>query len=36
MVGNVTIDPQAWAEAVTSPEIDEVRSVRSTAMAMEN
>jgi hypothetical protein len=35
MVGNNTIDPWAWAEAVTKPEIDDVRNVRSIAMAME-
>ncbi|CAH0356922.1 hypothetical protein SPH9361_04569 [Sphingobium sp. CECT 9361] len=35
MVGNITIYPRAWAEAVTNPEINEVRSLRSTAMAME-
>lgn len=29
MVGNTTIDPRAWAEAVKKPEIDEVRSLRS-------
>lgn len=29
MVGNTTIAPRAWAEAVTKPEIDEVRSLRS-------
>lgn len=29
MVGNTTIDPRAWAEAVTKPEIDEVRSLKS-------
>lgn len=29
MVGNTTIAPRAWAEAVTKPEINEVRSLRS-------
>ncbi len=29
MVGNTTIDPRAWAEAVTKPEIDEVLSLKS-------
>lgn len=29
MVGNTTIDPRAWAEAVTRPEIDEVRNLKS-------
>jgi hypothetical protein len=29
MAGNVTIDPLAWAEAVTKPEIDEVLSLKS-------
>ena len=29
MAGNVTIDPLAWAEAVTMPEIDEVLSLKS-------
>lgn len=29
MVGNTTIAPRAWAEAVTSPEIKQVRSLRS-------
>ncbi|WP_324828859.1 DUF6035 family protein [Qipengyuania zhejiangensis] len=29
MVGNTTIAPRAWAEAVTKPEIHEVRSLRS-------
>ena len=28
-VGNTTIAPRAWAEAVTKPEIHEVRSLRS-------
>jgi hypothetical protein len=32
MAGNVTIDPLAWAEAVTRPEIDEVRSLKSGHM----
>jgi len=32
MVGNTTIDPRAWAEAVTKPEIDEVRSLKSGAV----
>lgn len=32
MAGNVTIDPLAWAEAVTKPEIDEVRSLKSGHM----
>lgn len=36
MEGNITIDLRAWAEAVSKPEIGEVRNVRSTAMAMEN
>ena len=31
MVGNTTIDPRAWAEAVTTPEIGEVRSLKSGA-----
>lgn len=29
MVGNTTIDPRAWAEAVTKPEIDEVLRLKS-------
>lgn len=29
MAGNTTIAPRAWAEAVTKPEINEVRSLRS-------
>jgi len=29
MVGNTTIDPRAWAEAVTKPEIDEVLNLKS-------
>lgn len=29
MVGNTTVNPLAWAEAVTKPEIDEVRSLRT-------
>lgn len=32
MVGNTTIDPRAWAEAVTKPEIGEVRSLKSGAV----
>ena len=32
MVGNITIDPRAWAEAVAKPEIGEVRSLKSGAM----
>jgi hypothetical protein len=33
MVGNTTIDPRAWAEAVAKPEIDEVLSLKSGARA---
>jgi hypothetical protein len=29
VAGNITIDPRAWAEAVTKPEIEEVRSLKS-------
>lgn len=29
MAGNVTIDPRAWAQAVSKPEIEEVRSLKS-------
>lgn len=29
MAGNTTVDPLAWAEAVTEPEIDEVRNPRT-------
>ena len=29
MAGNVTIDPRAWAAAVTKPEIEQVRSRKS-------
>lgn len=29
MVGNTTIDPLAWAEAVTKPEIDTVRNLKT-------
>lgn len=29
MAGNVTIDPRAWVEAVTKPEIEQVRSRKS-------
>jgi len=32
MVGNTTIVPRAWAEAVAKPEIDEVRSLKSGAV----
>jgi hypothetical protein len=32
MVGNTTVDPLAWAEAVTKPEIDMVRNVRTGHM----
>lgn len=35
MVAYITIDPQVWAEAITKPEIGEVRIIRSTAMVME-
>ena len=29
MVGNTTVDPLAWAEVVTKPEIDAVRNPRT-------
>jgi hypothetical protein len=32
MVGNTTIVPRAWAEAVAKPEIGEVRSLKSGAV----